>query len=146
LFNLRGEVIGLNAYSARGRQSENYAIAMNEAKTVAGELKPGKNLDYLGMTLEPNDSDFANQSGFAYVDGLAITAVDPGSAAATAKPAPLQYGDLIFDVNGTTVQTVGDFCDILRSHSSGQTLNIRFGAYDQNNKPYDNFQYSVVIP
>ena len=146
MFDLKGEVIGLNAYSARGKQSENYAISINEAKLVTAELEKGKSLDYLGMSLEPNDSDFADQYGFAYIDGLAVTAIDPGSAAANAKPYPLQFGDLIFEVNGTSVATVGDFCDILRSHNSGETLDIRFGAYDQNDKPYNDFHYSVIIP
>ena len=146
LFNLHGEVIGINSYSARNTQSENYAISINEAKTVVAELKGGKNVDYLGMTLEPNDKDFANQNGFAYIDGLAVVAVDPGSAASAAKPYPFQFGDLIFEVNGTSVATVGDFCDILRSHNSGQTLDILYGAYDANQKPYNNFEATLVIP
>ena len=73
-------------------------------------------------------------------------AVDPGSPADQAKPFPLQYGSLIFEVNGTSVKSVGDYCDILRSRSSGDTLNIRFGAFDQTNKPFSNFQYQVVLP
>ncbi len=40
----------------------------------------------------------------------------------------------------------GDFCDIIRSRRSGETIRIRFGAYDQNNKPYNDFQYDVVVP
>lgn len=84
LFNQYGEVIGMNAYSARGSQSENYAISMNEAKTVADELKAGKNIDYIGVTLEPNDRDFAEEEGFAYIDGLAVLAVDP-----EVQPTPL---------------------------------------------------------
>jgi S1-C subfamily serine protease len=146
LFNVYGEVIGMNAYSARGSQSENYAISMNEAKTVADELKAGKNIDYLGVTLEPNDRDFAQQQGFAYIDGLVVLAVDPGSPADKATPYGLQYGDLIFDINGTNVESVGQFCDIVRSHKSGDTLNVRFGAYDSNDQPYSNFVYQVVVP
>ncbi|MCZ2108021.1 MAG: trypsin-like peptidase domain-containing protein [Dehalococcoidia bacterium] len=146
LFNLHGEVIGLNAYSARGRQSENYAISMNEAKLVAKDLEGGKNLNYLGITLEPNDRDFANQNKLAYIDGLVVVAIDPGGPAAKAKPYPLQTGDLIFELNGTSVATVADFCDILRSRSSGETLTVRFGAFDTNGKPYNNFQYQVVVP
>lgn len=146
LFNMKGEVIGLNSYTARGRQAENYAISVNEALVVGKDLKAGKNLNYLGMTLEVNDRDFANQNKLAYIDGLVITAIDPGSPADKAKPYALQEGDLIFEVNGTSVTTVGEFCDILRSRSSGQTLTIRFGAYDTNNKPYNNFQYQVIVP
>jgi serine protease Do len=146
LFNLKGEVIGLNAYSARGAQSENYAISINEAKQVAQDLKAGKNLTYIGVTLEPNDRDFAQQNHLAYIDGLVIMAIDPGSPADKAQPFALQTSELIFDVNGTPVNSVGDFCDILRSRSSGQTLNIQFGAFDTNGKPNDTYQYQVVMP
>lgn len=146
LFNLRGEVIGLNSYSARGRQSENYAISTNEARLVAKDLEGGKSLNYLGITLEPNDRDYAQQNQLAYIDGLVVTAIDPGGPAAKATPYPLQTGDLIFELNGTSVVTVADFCDILRSRSSGETLTVRFGAYDTNGKPFNNFQYQVVVP
>src|SRR5262249_16705442 len=143
LFNNLGEVIGLNAYTAIGRQSENYAITINEARTIAEKLKAGKNLDYIGISLRPNDSDYAYHENLAYIDGLAITAVDPGSAADKAN---LDVGYLIFELNGTPVSTVGQFCDVIRSHGSGDTIRVRFGAYDTNGKPFNNFIYNVVLP
>ncbi len=146
LFNMSGQVIGLNSYTARGKQAENYAISMNEALAVAKDLKAGKNLTYLGMTLEPNDAAFARENDLAYVNGLVVVAIDPGSPVDRATPFPLETGDLVFQLNGTNVTTVGEFCDVIRSRSSGQTLNIRFGAYDQNGDPYDNFQRQVIVP
>lgn len=146
LYNQQGEVIGLNSYSARGKQGENYAIASNEAISVANKLKSGKNLDYLGISLEQNDEDFAYDQDLAYIDGLVVTGVDPGSPADKAKPGPLEFGYLIYEVNGTSVDTVGDFCDIIRSRKSGETLRIRFGAYDEDDLPYNNFQYDIVMP
>jgi S1-C subfamily serine protease len=146
LFNMAGQVIGLNSYAARGRQAENYAISMNEVKVVAEDLEAGKNLTYLGITIEPNDPDFAFENDLAYTNGLVILAKDPGSPADEADPFPLEVGYIIFQVNGVDVTNVGEFCDIIRSRSSGETLNIRFGAYDENDEPYDNFQYKVKVP
>jgi S1-C subfamily serine protease len=146
LYNQQGEVIGLNSYSARGKQGENYAIASNEAVNVANKLKSGKNLDYLGLSLEQNDEDFAYDQDLAYIDGLVVTGVDPGSPADKASPNPMEFGFLIYEVNGTSVDTIGDFCDIIRSRKSGETLRIRFGAWDNNDKPFNNFQYDIVMP
>jgi serine protease Do len=146
LFNLKGEVIGLNSYSARGAQSENYAIASDEAINVATQLKNGKNIDYLGITLTPNDEDLANQLDLPYVNGLVITGVDPGSPADKAKPHALDFGYEIFSVNNTEVNNVGQFCDILRSAASGATLRIQFGYWDQNGNPNDQYLYDVIVP
>ncbi|MGE0059558.1 MAG: S1C family serine protease [Dehalococcoidia bacterium] len=146
LYNQKGEVIGLNSYAARGKQGENYAIASNEAISVANKLKSGKNLDYVGLSLEQNDRDFANEEDLAYIDGLVVTGVDPGSPADKAKPGPFEFGFLIYEVNGTSVDTVGDFCDIIRSRKSGETVRIRFGAWDENDRPFNNFQYDIVMP
>src|SRR5262249_42484101 len=77
LFNRFGEVIGLNSYSAIGKQAENYAITINEALAVAEHLKGGKNLDYIGIDLTVNDRRYADENDLAYIDGLAVTAVDP---------------------------------------------------------------------
>jgi S1-C subfamily serine protease len=146
LYNKYGEIIGLNSYSARGAQSENYAISSNEALAVAKQLKDGKHLDYIGIGVQPNYEEFAYDNDLAYIDGLVVMGVDPGSAADAATPNALEPGFLIFDVNDTPVYTVGDFCDVLRSQSSGATLRIRFGAYDSNDKPYNSFISNVKLP
>ncbi len=146
LYNEAGEVIGLNSYAARGKQGENYAISINEALAVAEKLKTGKNLDYIGVSLEQNDEDFAYDQDLAYIDGLVVTGVDPGSPADKAQPYALEFGFLIYEINGTSVETVGDFCDIIRSRKSGETIRVRFGAWDANDKPFNNFQYDIVMP
>lgn len=146
LYNTKGEVIGVNAYSAIGTQAENYAITSNAAKHVADKLKSGKNLDYIGVNLIRNTPDLADQYSLPYNDGLIVAGVDPGSAAAKASPNPLQYPYLIFSIDGTEVPTVGALCDVIRSRSSGATVKIQFGAYNQQNQPVDNFTTDVVIP
>jgi serine protease Do len=146
LFNQYGEVVGLNSFYAVGSQSENYAITSNEAVAVATRLKEGKHIDYIGISLEPNNDDLAFDLDLPYVNGLVVTAVDPGSAADNASPAPLAFGFEIFAVNDTTVDTIGDFCDIIRSQQSGSTLRIQFGYWGEDGEAYDDFIYDVVMP
>ena len=145
VFNKRGEVVGVNTLYAIGRQAENYAIPSKEALFVAERLKTGKNIDYLGVALTRNYEDLAYAWDLAYIDGLVVTGVDPGSPAAKASPFPFIWGDLIFSVDDTPVYTVGDFCDIIRSRSAGQTIEVRVGNWDNNDEPFNNFRTQVVL-
>jgi S1-C subfamily serine protease len=146
LFNKFGEVVGLNTFTAIGSQSENYAITSNEAVTLGQQLKAGKHIDYIGITLEPNNEQLAFDLDLPYVNGLVVTAVDPGSPADKASPAPLDFGYQVFAVNDTPVDTIGDFCDIIRSQQSGSTLRIQFGYWGDDGNAYDDFIYDVVLP
>ncbi|MEJ5220902.1 MAG: trypsin-like peptidase domain-containing protein [Tepidiforma sp.] len=123
LVNSRGEVIGINTLGFRGKQAQNYAIAVNEAKFVADKLRAGKNLNYIGVRLEQNYRGLAQELGIqlAYIDGLVITGVDAGSPA---DQAGLGYSDLVYYVDSVWVETVGEFCDVLRSRKAGDTIRI----------------------
>lgn len=135
LVNSRGEVIGINTLSARTKQGQNYAIAINEAKFVADQLKAGKNLNWIGVRLEPNYQGLAKELGIklAYIDGLVVTGIDTGSPADKAK---LGYSDLIYTVDNVEVPTVGAFCDVLRSRKAGDKIRVditrtyRDGSYE----------------
>jgi serine protease Do len=135
LVNTHGEVIGINTLSARTKQEQNYAIAINEAKFVADKLKAGKNLNWIGVRLEPNYDGLASELGIklAYIDGLVVTGIDTGSPADKAQ---LAYSDLIYDVDNVQVPTVGAFCDVLRSRKAGDKVRIdltrtyRDGTYE----------------
>lgn len=135
LVNSRGEVIGINTLSARTKQGQNYAIAINEAKFVADQLKAGKNLNWIGVRLEPNYQGLASELGIklAYIDGLVVTGIDTGSPADKAK---LGYSDLIYTVDNVEVPTVGAFCDVLRSRKAGDKIRVditrtyRDGSYE----------------
>lgn len=123
LVNLRGEVIGINTLTFLGKQSQNYAIAINEAKFVADKLAKGTNITYIGARIQENYRGLAQELGIslAYTDGLLITGIDTGSAADVAG---LGYSDLIYYVDNVSVDSVGAFCDVLRSRKPGDTLRI----------------------
>ena len=123
IVNTRGEVVGISTLTVRSRQGQNYAIAINEAKFVADKLKAGKNLNWIGVRLEPNYNGLAGELGIwlAYTDGLLITGVDVGSPAAEVN---LVYSDLIYNVDNVYVPTVGAFCDVLRSRKAGDSIRV----------------------
>ncbi|AOK30495.1 peptidase [Burkholderia singularis] len=106
LFNLQGEVIGINSmiYSQTGGfQGLSFAIPINEAIKVKDELvKTGHvSRGRLGVAVQGLDQTLASSFGLPKPDGALVSAVDPKGPAAKAG---LQPGDVILAVNGVPVQ------------------------------------------
>ncbi len=105
LFNLQGEVIGINSmiYSQTGGfQGLSFAIPINEAIKVKDELvKTGHvSRGRLGVAVQGLDQTLASSFGLQKPDGALVSSVDPNGPAAKAG---LQPGDVILSVNGTPV-------------------------------------------
>ena len=62
--------------------------------------------DWLGVQVEPLTGDFAQENNITEKDGVVITNVTQGSGA---DDAGLQPGDIVKEVNDTTVHDVGDY-------------------------------------
>ncbi|MEX3548266.1 MAG: DegQ family serine endoprotease [Burkholderia sp.] len=106
LFNLQGEVIGINSmiYSQTGGfQGLSFAIPINEAIKVKDELvKTGHvSRGRLGVTVQGLDQMLASSFGLQKPDGALVSSVDQKGPAAKAG---LQPGDVILAVNGTPVR------------------------------------------
>ncbi|MEX3556210.1 MAG: Do family serine endopeptidase, partial [Burkholderia gladioli] len=106
LFNLQGEVIGINSMifsQTGGFQGLSFAIPINEAIKVKDELvKTGHvSRGRLGVAVQGLDQTLASSFGLQKPDGALVSSVDPKGPAAKAG---LQPGDVILSVNGTPVQ------------------------------------------
>ena len=66
----------------------------------------------LGLTVEPVTAANARESGFDTGDGMLVTDVEEGSAAATAG---IQAGDLITEINRLKVATPAEYRQALAS-------------------------------
>jgi serine protease Do len=105
LFNLQGEVIGINSmiYSQTGGfQGLSFAIPINEAMKVKDDLvKTGHvSRGRLGVAVQGLNQTLANSFGLSKPNGALVSSVDPGGPAAKAG---LQPGDVILSVNGVPV-------------------------------------------
>ncbi len=120
LVNRRGEVIGINTlgfYTAEGEREPNinFAIAMSQARPIIDALQEGKNRQYIGLNLYPNVfEDF-----FGTQDGLVVIGVASGS---TASQVGIQPADLLLKLEGSSVNSEADVCNILRSHGDGDQI------------------------
>lgn len=114
-----GRVVGIN-YS--GRETDQYfAIGRDLAVKVVNDLDEGQDIESIGI------------NGDAFVDdefsGIWVYSVETGSPA---DKAGIEGGDIITMVESLILAsdgTMSDYCDVLRSHDSDDTLDIEVLRY-----------------
>jgi S1-C subfamily serine protease len=146
LINDAGEVVGINTLSSAGSdvvEGQSYAISIDHVKTILPTLEAGQDQVDLGWNLLPLEltppaelaQDLIEQFGISANlavrvaksivgggdKGLYNLGSEPGSPAAKAQ---IVQGDLIKEINGSSVKTIPQVCKILESASPGQTLQI----------------------
>jgi len=147
-----GRVIGVNTLGSASTQGQAYAISSDHVKSVLPGLLAGRSKDDVGWSLAPAQDmsfEWRGEDAAAYRqkiadDGLGtsmyVTRVKAGSPAAQAG---IQTGDVIRAVEGSSVQSVGDACDIVQSRGAGQTVSISAVNVDRD----DNSQpFSALAP
>ncbi|PAU72762.1 DegQ family serine endoprotease [Vreelandella alkaliphila] len=105
LFNLEGEVVGINSQiltRSGGFMGLSFAIPINVAMDVADQLREDGHVDrgWLGVMIQPVSRDLAESFGMEEVIGALIADLDPDGPAAQGG---LQAGDVIIAVNGEEV-------------------------------------------
>ena len=126
LFNLDGEVIGINSqiYSRSGGfMGISFAIPIDVAMKVKAQLqefgvvKRGR----LGVTIQSVTDELADSFGLDRPRGALVSSVEPGSAADKAE---LQAGDVILGVNGDTVADSVDLPRIIGEMRPGAEIKL----------------------
>ena len=126
LFNLQGEVIGINSmiYSQTGGfQGLSFAIPINEAIKVKDDLvKTGHvSRGRLGVAVQGMNQTLANSFGLSKPNGALVSSVDAGGPAAKAG---LQPGDVITAVNGSPVADSTDLPSQVASLAPGSSATV----------------------
>lgn len=106
LFNLDGEVVGINSqiYSRTGGfMGLSFAIPIELAINVSEQLREHGTVSrgYLGVLIQDVDRDLAESFGLDHPRGALVSRVLPGSPA---EAAGLQPGDIIVAFNGTELR------------------------------------------
>jgi serine protease Do len=106
LFNMLGEVVGVNtAIVARG-QGIGFAIPINMAKEILPQLKSGKVVrGWLGVMIQDLTPELAKSFGLKETKGVLIADV---VADGPAHKAGLERGDIVLEFDGRPVETSHD--------------------------------------
>jgi len=126
LFNLDGQVIGVNAAIASpsgGNVGIGFAIPAALAQPIIAQIREhGKAIrGWLGVQIQPLTGDLAEGLGIDGTEGALVAKVTVGSPAAHAD---LRPGDVITDLNGEPVEDPRELARIVAETPVGQTVPI----------------------
>jgi S1-C subfamily serine protease len=134
LVNSAGQVVGMNsaALASQGRQyaattesTESYAIAIDDAVTIAHQIMDGKasatvhigERAILGVEIGQQD---------ASAGGVVVGQVDNGPAA----DAGVQAGDVITGIGATSISSLDDLTGALGTHKPGDKVKLTWTTAD----------------
>ncbi|MGI4813168.1 MAG: DegQ family serine endoprotease [Janthinobacterium lividum] len=126
LFNLNGEVIGINSmiYSQTGGfQGLSFAIPIDVAMKVEDQIiKTGHvSRGRIGVAIQEMDQTLAKSFGLDQARGALVASVEPGSPAAKAGIKP---GDVILQVDGKAVDDSTSLPEEIAEHRPGSTTHL----------------------
>ncbi len=126
LFNLNGEVVGINSqiYSPSGGSvGLSFAIPISVATEVVRQLKEKGRVDrgWLGVYIQEVDRDLAASLGLANADGALIAQVAEGSPA---KKAGLLPGDVVITFDGQPIVEASDLPHLVGLMPPGRKVDV----------------------
>ena len=126
LFNLDGEVVGINSqiYSQSGSfQGVSFSIPIDVAAKVARQLRDtGKvTRGWLGVVVQEVDRNLAQSFGMDKPEGALVARVMPSSPA---EEAGIKPGDVILSFNGEPLPTSGSLPPQVGSVDPGQIVSL----------------------
>ncbi|MGQ4877337.1 DegQ family serine endoprotease [Billgrantia sp. LNSP4103-1] len=150
LFNLDGEVVGINAQiftRSGGFMGVSFAIPINVAMDVASQLRDDGRVrrGWLGVMIQPVSRDLAESFGMESASGALIADLDPEGPAARAG---LQAGDIVLEVDGEEVErsrnlprligrvTPGDDAELtIMRDGERQEISVTIGDWPDSEEP-----------
>ena len=123
LIKSRGELIGINTAILPSGQGIGFAIPVNRAKRIVGDLMAyGKvKKAFLGVTVQRITPDLAKYFEIPE-EGVLITDVARNSSAEKAKLVP---GDVILEIDGKKIRNTSDFQEGIDDHRVGDKASIK---------------------
>jgi serine protease Do len=123
LFNLHGEVIGINTAIINFAQGIGFAIPSNMAKQVIEQLlAKGKVVrGWLGVGIQPMTPELAKKFGVTESEGVLVNEVFEKDPAASAGIKP---GDIIVNIDGSPVDSPNKLSRLIGALTPGETAHI----------------------
>ncbi len=124
LIDMNGKVIGINTAIIPYAQGLGFAIPVNRAKEVMGDLVSYGRVKrgWLGVSIQKVTPEIAKAYGVRGEGGAIIGDVFKDSAA---EKGGLKRGDVVIEINGEKVKDVDWFVQKVRTLSPGSTVNLK---------------------
>jgi serine protease Do len=124
LFNISGEVVGINTVIIASGQNLGFAIPISMVKEVLPSIKAKGRPDmgWLGVTAQPLTPDLAAAVGLAEPIGALLTGVVKESPAAKAG---LQRGDVITELDGKKILDPSELPRMVAFGHIGKTVTLK---------------------
>ncbi|WP_084418220.1 Do family serine endopeptidase [Henriciella litoralis] len=126
LFNLNGEVVGVNTAiisPTGGSVGLGFSIPSNLVEQISGQLieygKPRRG--WFGVNVQGIDDDLAGAYGLNKASGVIITSIDSEGPAASAD---FEVGDLVLRFDGKTVENVRGLTRVVADTEIGKTVSV----------------------
>jgi serine protease Do len=123
LFNLKGEVVGINTAIIQGGQGIGFATPIHLAKSVLGQLKEkGKvTRGWLGVYIQRLTPDMAESLNVPGKKGALVADVTKGGPA---EKAGIRSGDVVVSFDGKNVESEHDLPQIVASTTPGKKVEV----------------------
>jgi serine protease Do len=123
LFNMEGQVVGINTAILSQGQGIGFAIPVNEIKPLVPQLiSTGRvTRGYLGVSIQPVTPELEKAMKLDTNKGALVAEVVPGSPAAEAG---IHQGDVIIAFNNKTVDDPRDLSLLVANTQVGQEANV----------------------
>jgi serine protease Do len=127
LFNMKGEVIGINSqiYSrSGGYMGLSFAIPIDVAMDVSNQLRASGKVTRgrIGVSIQEVTRDLAESFGLGKASGALVSNVEKGGAA---DKAGIQVSDVILKFDGKTVTSSGDLPRIVAATHPGSKVTVQ---------------------
>lgn len=123
LFNLRGEVIGINTAIINFAQGIGFAIPSNMASRIITQLKTGGKVvrGWLGVGIQPLTPQLAEKFGVPDGKGVLVNEVFAGDPA---DQAGMKSGDIITRIGNERLESPNQLSRVVAGFSPGETVMI----------------------
>lgn len=123
LFNIRGEVVGINTAIINFAQGIGFAIPSNMAQAITNQLKDKGRVSrgWLGVGIQPLTTELAQKFGVKEGSGVLINEVFEGEPASKGG---IQPGDIILSVNEKEVDTPNTLARVIAGYSPGDKIRM----------------------
>jgi serine protease Do len=130
LFNMKGEVVGINTAIIAGGQGIGFAIPVNMAKQIIPQLRDDGHVTrgWLGVTVQAMNKELADSFGLENTHGALVNEVVKDSPAADAG---LKRGDVILAFDGQMIKELNDLPQLVAVTTVDKTVKVEIFRDDK---------------